>query len=181
MKNIIKKIVLKLEKWCENHGRVQVIFGQNPQKSAYLVRYILFKSKYTSIYIHRFLRSDDDSPHDHPWPFLTYVVTGGYYEYLYDTSVSKHENNQYTSYWNYKYDFRYPGSIAFRKPTDIHRVFVMEEYSIIERHKAPLTICLIGPRIRRWGFWDLSENGAVWIDWRKYLKKTPLEVKNESE
>ena len=78
-----KKLALLLCKWCEKTGRVAYITGGPAGKTVYLVRYMPIHSKYLCLYIHRFMRSDADDPHDHPWNFFTYVISGGYKEAFY--------------------------------------------------------------------------------------------------
>jgi hypothetical protein len=34
-----------------------------------------------NIFLHRFLKSDPDDVHDHPWPYATLIIKGGYYEW----------------------------------------------------------------------------------------------------
>ena len=172
---IIKQIVLKLADWCEKTGRLHVITGGPKDETAYLARYILFKSKYGCIYIHRFLRSDADHPHDHPWNFFTYVISGGYDEWYYDVERPERspDMKEYYSYWTTEINKRQPGSLAYRKATDIHKVVLNRSYTLDEIKEAPFTICFMGPRLRHWGFWNLEEKGAVWTDWRKYLNITP--------
>lgn len=172
---MIKAIANTICRWCERTGRVFYITGGPAGKTVYLVRYIPFKSKYACLYIHRFMRSDADDPHDHPWNFFTYVISGGYTERFYDrtkTVVDGDEKN-----FMYFYDRtdrqRTPGSIAYRKATDVHQVVLDRNYDMSEINEAPFTFCLIGPRLREWGFWPLADRGANWVDWRKYLSITP--------
>jgi len=52
----------------------------------YLKRwYIIPRNKYFNIYLHQFLRSDDDRAlHDHPWFSLSHIIEGSYNEVLKD-------------------------------------------------------------------------------------------------
>lgn len=178
MKWIIEKIAKALIKWCEKRGRVFYITGGADRKTVYLVRYIVWKShRFGCLYIHRFMRSDADDPHDHPWNFFTYVISGGYNEYYYDKSEPKHNGKKYISFWKEKVNRREPGSLAYRRATDIHKVKVdneiemrLDELNPKEKlEKAPLTVCLMGPRRRQWGFWKKRYKGSRFIDWRDYL------------
>lgn len=48
-------------------------------------RWTLFKSRRlgVAIYLHQFFRSDRDRcEHDHPWPFTTLILRGGYHEQI---------------------------------------------------------------------------------------------------
>lgn len=169
---MIKFIANLICSWCEKTGRVFYITGGPAGKTVYLVRYIPFKSKYMCLYIHRFMRSDADDPHDHPWNFFTYVISGGYSEVYYDKTPQK-SRNKFTALWTKRINRRLPGSIAYRRATDVHQVVVDRDYEMSEIQQAPFTLCLIGPRIREWGFWPLINKGNTWIDWRRYLNITP--------
>lgn len=47
----------------------------------YLLRWYLLKpNRFCNLYFHRFIGSDDPTPHDHPWPFITLVLAGTYIE-----------------------------------------------------------------------------------------------------
>lgn len=151
LNKLIHKITLKLIAYCERKGKVFVINGKDSD-DAYLVRYLLVQSNLMNIYIHRFLRSDHDVPHDHPWDFLTYVVNGKYIELKF---IGWNNKNlpQFTMIGR----IRKQGSLAFRKATDIHKVRVDQSLSLADKEFAPLTICITGPRRRVWGFWDLDK------------------------
>lgn len=173
MKKLMELLCKALVKFCEARGRVFYIRGGDENDTVYLVRYIVFKSKYGCIYIHRFMRSDNDTPHDHPWNFFTYVISGGYTEVFYDRN--KPERNL-SSLWRRSTNTRTPGSIAYRKATDVHQVVTDKERTMDEIADAPFTICVMGPRIREWGFWADS---TTWVDWRKYLNISPNDPRIE--
>ncbi len=145
--------------------------------SVYMVRYIAARDsllvtlatwgKYQGVYIHRLLRSDLDTYHDHPWDFWGLMVSGRYSEHsprpdkwvvlptfsLVDqVTVRSCDEN----------------TLAFRKAESLHWIELDREYTYEERAQAPTTICLIGRRRRVWGFLD-KMNGA-WIPWTVYLK-----------
>ncbi len=173
---LINRIALAICDWCERTGRVFHIKGGPNGKTVYLVRYMPIQSKYFCLYIHRFMRSDADDPHDHPWNFFTYVISGGYDEVCYAKVPQQacNKNGQYfAALWTKGMKRRERGTIAYRRATDVHQVVVDRNYEMEEIKQAPFTLCLIGPRIREWGFWPLEELGSVWIDWREYLNITP--------
>lgn len=178
---MIKWLVMKLIAWCEKTGRVVDIRdrGVNGEikGSLYLRRYMLFYSRFFCIYIHRFLKSDDETHHDHPWNFLTYIVEGSYTEELLKSSV-------YDKFkvWPVRFkksqNHREAGSIAYKRATDIHRVIVDKERTEEEIDEAPLTVCFIGPRIREWGFWlpaqtKVSRQDKKWVLWTEFLGIDP--------
>lgn len=165
MNKIIQFLTQILIKYCEKKNKVFYIKG-GLSTEVFLVRYIVFKTRFGHLYIHRFLRSDIDSPHDHPWNFFTYIVKGSYTEAFYD----KKKPTSY-SLWSKTKNTRKQGSLAFRNATDVHTVIIDKVYSLEEIDQAPLTLCLIGPRKREWGFWN--HDGATFTDWRRALNIQP--------
>lgn len=170
MKSLLNKLIYFLVERCKAKGHVYHITGTEDQKDdVYLVRYIVLKSRFMCIYIHRFMRSDSSDPHDHPWNFLTYIVSGGYEEHFYDINQPVKGKKKYLSFWTKKVNVRKPGSLAYRRATDIHRVVIPRKYTLAQIEQAPLTACIMFNRIRHWGFWPLADKGAKFIDWRSYL------------
>ena len=168
---MVEKIAKTLMNRCIKKGRVFYITGgNNGDGTVYLIRYIVFKSQYMCLYIHRFMRSDSDDPHDHPWNFFTYVISGGYSEVTYDRNgMDAYNSTNGNMFWHMKVNYRRPGSIAYRRCNDIHQVVVDKARDMGEVEEAPLTVCLMGPRKRQWGFWLNEMNGAGFLDWREYL------------
>lgn len=151
---MIKLICKALMYLCEKTGRVVNITGTGADTDIYMIRYIIARNSYFSIYIHRFLRSDRDDLHDHPWDFWTYMVEGQYWEKLDRTKGYSHN-------FRSKYTHRF----VFRKAEMLHRVELDKHYSYEERNKAPLTFFVAGRKRRNWGF----VKDGVWIPWKKYL------------
>lgn len=178
---LLRKIVKRLIKWSDKTNRTHYINGGPRGETVYLVRYIIFKSKWFSIFIHRFMRSDGSDPHDHPWNFLAYMLEGKYTEKYYDMEKPQISSNKevFLSFWTEKINYRKVGSLAYRKSNDIHRVELERSYIMSEIEQAPLTICFIGKRIRQWGFWPKDDNGARFVHWRHYLSITPKDPRAE--
>lgn len=43
--------------------------------------FLIPKNRFLKIYLHKFMRSDEDRAlHDHPWSFLSIILRGGYFE-----------------------------------------------------------------------------------------------------
>ena len=65
-------------------GRHRIINDRIDMKP-YLERYYLFlKDRDTfpfNIFLHKFIKSDPDDLHDHPWNYRTLILLGGYWEY----------------------------------------------------------------------------------------------------
>lgn len=59
----------------------------NCNHDPYLIRWYVFKTKRVTLFIHKFVRSDEDRAlHDHPWPFLVIPIWRGYWEHSYRPS-----------------------------------------------------------------------------------------------
>ncbi len=110
--------------------------------SPYLKRWWLIpKNWFFNVYLHQFLRSDDDRAlHDHPWWNLSWLLRGGYVE------VTPHGRVR-----------RRCGSVVARFATTKHRI------ELINGNPC-WTLFITGPRIRDWGFW--CPQGFV--PWQKF-------------
>lgn len=129
-------------------GRYRII-KDRINKEDYLERYYLFlKDRNTfpfNIFLHKFLKSDPDDLHDHPWNYRTLILAGGYWEYSRDG----------TKRWCGPFTFR--TSLA----TSYHRIELDE--------KVPYcwTLFIPGKKVREWGF--LTDQG--WVHNLEYLNK----------
>lgn len=117
---------------------------------------IPYSRYFLAIRIHHILRSDDDRAfHDHPWPYLTIILRGGYFEVkpFYDKSGL------------YKCDTRKwygPGSILFRRSNSWHRLEVPEG-------QTAWTLFTTGRYMRKWGF---MPNPAFKVPYTEYLNES---------
>ena len=113
----------------------------------YLERYYLFlrdrKDFPFNIFLHKFLKSDPDELHDHPWDFITIILRGGYWEH---TTKGK--------FW------KKPFSIHYRKATDLHRIELDKKVNDVWTLFIPLR------RKREWGF----KTDKGWVHNEKYLQ-----------
>lgn len=94
------------------------------------------------IYLHKFLRSDDDRAlHDHPWDHLSVILEGRYREHTPEGIY-----------------LREPGQIIPREAEQLHRIELVD---------CPVwTLLITGERTRHWGFYT-PEYG--WMDHHAYL------------
>lgn len=91
--------------------------------------------------IHQFLASDDpfDGLHDHPWPYLTVILEGGYVEWLPDGAGGE------------KPHYRTAGDIIAARSTRRHRIELLRDFN---NEEIPCwTLFIMGPKRRSWGFW----------------------------
>lgn len=113
--------------------------------SEYLRRwYILPRNPVFNIYLHYFLRGDDDRAlHDHPWLNASWLLSGRYIE---------------VTQWRKIY--RAAGDVAARLPSTAHRIML---------YSGPcLTLFFTGPRVRQWGF----HCPQGWRHWRDFVAET---------
>lgn len=157
-------LIKKFIKHCESTGKYWIITGR-PHKDhgvevPYLIRYFVFRSKYLTIYIHRFLRSDLDDLHDHPWSFMTYIIEGSYKEHTFygvnERSINKNR-------------------LVFKNNKDFHRVEVNENLPIEDKEKGCLTLFVCGPKTKEWGFLDKGKWTPWWIYLNMPKKQEPWE------
>lgn len=115
-------------------GRPHFIIG-GPE-SPYMLRwYLLPRNRRLNIYLHKFLRDDDDRAlHDHPWWFISFLIKGGYME----KTVAGLK-------------FRRRWSWAYRRAEHRHRVILFNDAA--GKPVPAWTIVMTGRKSRTWGFW----------------------------
>lgn len=115
-----------------------------PKDDPYLLRWhLLPRNRWFSIYLHRFLKSDDDRAlHDHPYYNASILLRGRYLEHLPAGTVKQ----------------RRAGQIVVRSAVAAHRI------ELLPGSKAVWTLFVTGPRIREWGF--LCPRG--WVHWKDF-------------
>lgn len=125
----------------------------------YMHRYYLFlKNRKTfpfNVTLHKIIKSDDPIYHDHPWPYITIILKGGYWEH---TPVFDRDGKIFAeiTIW------RGPGSIVMRKASDYH-------WLEMDPDVGPATsLFFMGPQQRDWGFL-INKSKQQWIQWENYL------------
>jgi len=105
-----------------------------------------------NVYLHKFLRSDDDRAlHDHPWAWASLLLRGSYVEHTISSGGI------------HKRALRAPGSLKLRGPRAAHRV---ELVSATEAAASPCwTLFATTPILREWGF-HCPLRG--WVHWRDF-------------
>lgn len=89
--------------------------------------------------IHEILRSDDDRAfHDHPWPYMTIILRGGYFE----VRPTYDESGLFTGITRRWYG---PGSVLFRRAKSWHRLEV-------PCGTIATTLFITGRMSQKWGF-----------------------------
>jgi hypothetical protein len=139
--------------------RVDAPDVNDPTKTV-MVRWRIIQTPLFGIYLHR-LDAPDQRPtlHDHPWPFISIVLRGGYTETFGHTS---HRTGNVTTN-------RHDGRVIDRvrrtwRARSIHRMRADEPHTITDLDRTPTwTLVLAGPRALEpsWGYWD----GTGWTSW----------------
>ena len=124
--------------------------------------YVIPRNPLVNIYVHKFLRSDDDRAlHDHPWWFVSLMLRGRYDEVT-DRGVKR----------------RRAGSIAYRPAEWRHRVRLIRRGlpSAGQVWEVPCwTLIITGRRVRTWGFWckyRLDEHPTAPPDFERFIPWT---------
>jgi len=141
-----------LTQLLERFGRKRTILSR-VDDSLYLERYyLLFAERQSKVkwfpfnlLLHHICASDPSGFHDHPWPWASLILKGGYWEHTPEGTI-----------------WRGAGSFRLRSATAQHRLE-------IDRAKAggeTWTLFLVGTRIREWGFIDPQ---GRWVQWEEYL------------
>jgi len=128
-----------IEKWLRGWlcGGPHFIVGR--KDDPYLLRwYVIPRNPWLSIYIHKFMRDDEDRAlHDHPWWFVSFMLKGCYWEIV----------------TGGKWVFRRWLSVGIRRATHRHRVVLLKRGGVARQPIPCWTLVITGPRIREWGFW----------------------------
>lgn len=88
-----------------------------------------------AVRVHEILRSDEGrDPHDHPWPYVTIILRGGYWETRYNDAGEKLSEEWYG-----------PGSVLYRPAGSWHRLDLGQRRPVI-------TLFITGKYVGTWGF-----------------------------
>ena len=134
--------------WFKRLISGQPHFKIGGNESPYMLRWFLLpRNGRFNIYLHKFLRDDEDRAlHDHPWWFISIMVKGGYVETTPEGVKT-----------------RSAPSIAYRPATARHRVALHKNED--GSAKPCWTIVITGRKAREWGFW--CPKGFV--HWEKFV------------
>ena len=136
MKNFFERFVVK------------TIVAKNGEE--HFKRWAIIETRYGSLYIHKISKSDEDKdPHDHPWNFWSFVISGGYIEAL---------NNDGLTFQGVFPRF----SLIKRSSKDFHKI------KLLDIDNPTWTIVWVGKKTHPlWGY--STANG--WIDHISYRMK----------
>ena len=117
-------------------------------ETPYLLRWWLIpRNRFFNVYLHKFLRSDDDRAlHDHPWVNLSILLSGEYVEHSI-LAGGVHTAIKYQA-----------GQWKWRRAVAAHRIEI----------DAPCwSLFMTGPIVREWGFH--CERG--WRHWKLFVSE----------
>jgi hypothetical protein len=146
---MIKKLMQRL-------GRHRIILDRQSNEPLLERYYVFLKDRKWfpfNIFVHRFHSSDPGDVHDHPWPYFTLILKGGYYEWLPQFN-SKGQKIGELQVWRRPGHFRICGANSF------HRIE-------LDPSITAWTLFIPGPHKREWGFLV----GNKWIHNEEYLSK----------
>ena len=143
-------------KLLDRMGRKRIVMDRG-ENEPYLERYYLFLKERErfpfNVFLHKFLKSDPDDVHDHPWPYTTIILRGGYWEWIpiFDSVGRKTGEIQH---------WRGPGHFRTCSANSFHRIE-------LDPNITAWTLFMPGPKQREWGF--LVKN--KWVQWQEYLQQ----------
>lgn len=122
----------------------------------YLRRLRIIQTPWFGVYLHFIYDVDaDQDPHDHPWPFWSYIVRGGYHEVVYK-NVRRHDST--------------PGQGLVRKWTrgTWHGFNMKWAHRIIMIRPGTISLVVVGRRRPSdWGFWTAAGK----VPWQAYQQQ----------
>ena len=147
--------MLKLiTKFLTRIGRQRIVLDRQSNEP-YLERYYLFlrdRERFPfNIFLHKFLKSDPDDVHDHPWPYATVILKGGYWEWIPHFDTVGRKTGEY-QVW------RGPGHFRISKANSFHRIELDPDITA-------WTLFMPGIKQRDWGFLVRNQ----WVQWEQYL------------
>ena len=145
----------KFLKFLEARGRKRIVYDRIDNEP-YLERYYLFLKDRENfpfnVFLHRFLKSDIDDLHDHPWPYATLILKGGYYEWTPQFGADGKKIGEIARWCG-------PGSFRWAPANSYHRIELDPSVEC-------WTLFMPGAKQRDWGFMVKNQ----WVQWEQYLK-----------
>jgi hypothetical protein len=128
------------------------VVGGDREEGDYLRRWwLLPRNPVFNVYLHQFLRSDDDRAlHDHMYVNLSVLLSGGYVEH----TIRSGGVHMKTA--------RRAGDVKTRLPWTAHRIELNQGVC--------WTLFVTGPRMRAWGF-HCPDKG--WVHWERFTGENP--------
>lgn len=126
------------------------------RRDPYLDRVVLLSTPRFGVYLHRIWREDRDPfPHDHPWPFVSVILRGGYDE-------ERHADPRSGR----------PPVLRRRRAGSVYAIGINEAHRIGQVKARTTTLVFRGRRRPddMWGFYVGALDGTrIFVPWRQYL------------
>jgi hypothetical protein len=155
-------------KLLEKMGRKRIVMDRQSDEP-YLERYYLFlkdrKHFPFNVFLHKFLKGDPDDVHDHPWPYATLILKGGYYEWTAEFDENNIKIGE-TRHW------RGPGHFRICSANSFHRIELKQGVTA-------WTLFMPGPQKREWGFLVGNKDKQQWVPNEQYLKERYEQAHNQ--
>ena len=150
-------------------SRTRIIMDRVNDKPYLLRHYLLIQNRDNfpfNVFIHKFMKGDEDDIHDHPWGFFHIILSGGYWEYITVNDDGETLDQGMKKVW------RPPGHWNIASTKYKHKVELGAE--------KPWTIFIpFGKRAvnEPWGFWEPPGSNSSSSAWTKTDNVTYLENK----
>ena len=148
-----------LQRLADRFAKAKDVIGRDGDP--YLTRWVLAGERFVhtwhdcAVFLHRFHRSDHDYPHNHPWPFVSVILAGGYWEHTLAGYVDPATGRPAMAR-----KWHRPGSVLRRPASWFHRVELepgVDSWSLVFR----------GRKVQSWGFLC----PGAFVPWREYLSR----------
>jgi hypothetical protein len=144
--------------FTKRHGKESLMITRGWSRTPYLSRWFLFGSSHDSkfmggraVMLHRFHASDAPEPHDHPWGFVSIIISGGYWE----ETPGPQWDPEHPDPKHIQRRWYGAGRILKRKADSIHSI-------AIKPGTEPVTLILRGCKEKSWGFFCNSKGFVAW-------------------
>jgi len=148
-----------LEQTMKIYSPHKRIIPDRINKNDYLERYYIFiRDRDTfpfNIFIHKFLQSDPDDMHDHPWAFAHMIIRGGYWE----TVAKNGDPSNPERFW------RGPGYFNWANKNYIHKV------ELDSSKPAPITVFIPFKQTNNWGFYRKGQSSYEFVEHDRYFNE----------
>ena len=157
----------------ETPPRSRIIMDRVNDKPYLLRHYLLIQDRVNfpfNIFIHKFMKGDEDDIHDHPWGFFHIILSGGYWEYITVNDDGETLDQGMKKVW------RPPGHWNIASTKYKHKIELGAE--------KPWTIFIpFGKRAANepWGFWEPPSSDSASSAWTKTDNETYLAKKAQQE
>lgn len=128
----------------------------------YMLRWWLIpRNRWFNIYLHKFLRDDDDRAlHDHPWWNVSILLRGAYLEVTPDLAKAATPHTRIAELPT-RTRWHGVGSVVFRRATACHRLALPARPD--SSPEPCWSLFITGPRVREWGF-HCPHGWRIWRD-----------------